>query len=64
LVRGGEGVDVVEDVGGFGDAEGGAGGVRKGLRGGERGLPHFGEHVGLGFAWVLVSGRYGNLMSD
>jgi hypothetical protein len=39
LGRGGEGVDVVEDVGGLVDGEGGA---------------HFGEHVVLGFAFEEV----------
>jgi hypothetical protein len=39
LLGGGERVDVVEDVGGFGDGKGG---------------PHFGEHVVLGFAWGVV----------
>jgi hypothetical protein len=40
LLRGWEGVDVVEDVGGFADGEGGA---------------HFGEHVVLGEAWGLLA---------
>lgn len=41
---GGEGVDVVEDVAAFGDADSGA---------------HFGEHVGLGLAgWRLGEGRW------
>jgi hypothetical protein len=39
LLGGGQRVDVVEDVGGFGYAEGGA---------------HFGEHVVLGFAWGML----------
>ena len=57
----GERVDVVEDVGGFGDAERGSAGVegggefwmwggiqgRAGRERGRMGVPHFGEHVGL-----------------
>lgn len=64
----GEGVDVVEDVGRFGDAEGSSvvawlsGWREMGGNGGVDGrLPHLAEHVGLGFAGGWKRGLAGTL---
>lgn len=55
-----EGINVVEDVGGFVDGEGGSedGGLASARHGREQGeIPHLFEHVGLRFAESVVQVR-------